>query len=225
MRPATSRWRIEYPELCLGTTANNGDMMYGEWTFMQFLTDEFGADAVRRFWDQLVVDDGFDGLTHFLAQHDTDVAHEVARYRVKNLARDYQLAPKFDATVWLEGTINRVGGWTPPDSGVQELGANYVEFTAPPGVYDIALSGDGKRLELWAVGLTDTDLEAISLGRGGLVDTSRYQRLYLMVFNPEIATDLNNCSSVSYGIKVLPSSGTPTPVDSVWDSRYFEALK
>ncbi len=144
---------------------------------------------------------------------------------MKNLARDYQLAPKFDATVWLEGTINRVGGWTPSGEGVQELGANYVEFAAPPGVYDITLSGDRKRLELWAIGLTNTDLEAISLGRGGRVDTSGYQKLYLMIFNPEIATNLDNCSSTGYGIKVLPSSGALTPVDSIWDSRYFEALK
>ena len=216
---------FEYPELCLGTTAKDGDIMYGEWTFMQFLTDEFGADAVQRFWDQLVVDDGFDGLANFLAQYDTDVAHEVARYRVKNLARDYQLAPKFDATVWLEGTIKRAGGWASPDDGVQELGANYVEFAAPPDVYDIALIGDDDQLELWAIGLTDSDLEAISLGRGGRVDTSGYQKLYLMVFNPQIATNLDSCNSVRYGIKVLPSSGELTPVDSVWNSRYFEVLK
>ncbi len=215
----------EYPELCLGTTAYDGDLMYGEWTFMQFLTDEFGADAVRQFWQQLVVDDGFVGLANFLAQHNTDVAHEVARYRLKNLARDYQLAPKFDATVWLEGTINHVGGWTTPGEGVQELGANYVEFAAPPGVYDVTLSGDDKQLELWAIGLTDTDLEAISLGRGGRIDSSGYRKLYLMIFNPEIATNLDNCTSVSYGIKVLPGSGALTPVDSVWNSRYFEALK
>ncbi len=215
---------FEYPELCLGTSANDGDVMYGEWTFMTFLTDEFGADAVRQLWDSLIDYDSFDGMGRMLATFDTDVPHEAVRYRLKNLARDYQLAPLFDATVWLEDTITAVGSWTPNGSGVQELGANYFDFAAPSGLYDVSLSGDDGQLQLWAVGLTDHDLEAVALGRGGSIDSSRYSKLYLMVFNPQVEADVNDCSYVEYKIKVLAGKGSPNPVDSTWDSTYFEPL-
>jgi hypothetical protein len=218
---------FDYPELCFGTTAEDNSIMYGEWTFMQFLTDEFGDQAVHNLWHQIALYDGFDALEHFLNDNGTDVEQEVARYRLKNLARDYKLAPQFDATVWLENTITDVGEWTYDESGsgVQELGANYFEFDAPPGVYDVELHDENRKLLLWAIGLGPDGLDAFALGRGGGIDTQNYDRMYLMVFNPVYDNDVDDCSYSEYQIEVDPGKGTVNPVDSIWNAEYFEPLK
>lgn len=217
----------DYPELCLGTTAQNESIMYGEWTFMQFLTDEFGKDAVQELWRDLAEYEGFDALDHLLAGYGTTIAHEAARYRIKNLARDYKLAPLFDATVWLENSITAPGVWTYGEngSGVQELGANYFEFRPPRGIYDVELRSRNRRLELWAIGLQKSGLDAIALGRGGGITNTSYERMYLMVFNPVYDNDVEDCSYTDYEISVAPGKGTTNPVDSVWNRTYFEPLK
>jgi hypothetical protein len=218
---------FDYPELCLGTTAEDSSIMYGEWTFMQFLTDELGKDAVHDLWRELVDYEGFDALQQLFDEYGTTISHEAARYRIKNLARDYKLAPLFDATVWLENTITGTGEWTYGESGsgVQELGANYFAFNVPPGVYDVELRGDDRTLELWAIGLQKEGLDAIGLGRGGGFDSSIYQDMYLMVFNPSYDNDVEDCSYTDYQIEVSPGKGTINPVDSVWNRTYFEELK
>lgn len=218
---------FDYPELCLGTTAEDNSIMYGEWTFMQFLTDEFGKEAVHDLWRELADYEGFDALQQLLDRYGTTVAHEAARYRIKNLARDYKLAPLFDATVWLENTITGTGEWTYGESGsgVQELGANYFEFNAPDGVYDVELRGDNRKLTLWAIGLQKDGLDAIDLGRGGGFDSGVYQKLYLMVFNPVYDNDVEACEYTDYQIEVSPGKGTINPIDSVWNRAFFEELK
>lgn len=217
----------QYPELCLGTTAEDYSVMYGEWPFMQMLTDDFGPNAIHELWQNIADYEGFDALEHMLEAHGTDLVHEVARYRIKNLARDYKLAPLFDTTVWLENTITDKGTWTHADgdTGVQELGASYFAFDAPPDVYEVALRGDDHKLDLWAIGVTQDDIQAIDLGRGGGIDTRQYQNAYLMVFNPTYDNDVEDCSATDYSIKVATGKGTANPVDSVWPRTYFEALK
>ena len=63
-------------------------------------------------WKQIADYEGFDAVEHYLETVNTDVPHELARYRIKNLARDYKLAPEFKATVWLENTISGAGEWS-----------------------------------------------------------------------------------------------------------------
>jgi hypothetical protein len=150
-----------------------------------------------------------------------------ARYRIKNLARDYKLAPLFNATVWLEDVITGTGTWTHSDldEGVQELGASYYDFKPEPGIYDVELRNDGRKLELWAIGVTADDLQAFDLGRGGGIDTQPYEKMYLMVFNPTYDNDVDECTSTDYSIRVQEGKGTVNPLDSVWNRTYFSALK
>ncbi len=215
---------LQYPELCLGTVAEDSSIMYGEWTFLQLLTDDFGADAALELWQQAADYEGFEALEKMLEAHGSSVPREAARYRIKNLARDYNLAPLFHATVWLENTITGKGTWTHSDSidGVQELGANYLKFSAPPDVYDVELRGDDHKLELWAIGVTKDRLDAIALGRGGGIDTRSYDEAYLMVFNPTYDNDVEECAATDYSIKVMTGKGTTNPVDSVWNQTYFQ---
>ncbi|HVU13196.1 MAG TPA: MXAN_6640 family putative metalloprotease [Phototrophicaceae bacterium] len=217
---------FQYPELCLGTTAHDNADMYGEWPFMQFLTDEFGKNAVIDLWKQIADYDGFDAVEHYLESVGTDVPHEVARYRINNLARNYKLAPLFKATVWLENSITKTGNWThaSDDDGVQELGASYFVFSPTPGNYDVELRNDQHKLELWAIGVTKDDIQAIDLGRGGGIDTRNYQLTYLMVFNPTYQKDVGDCHSVDYQINVAPGKGTTNPVDSTFSRTYFQPL-
>ena len=218
---------FQYPELCFGTTAEDGSIMYGEWTFMDFLTEHYGDDAVFMLWQAIVEYEGFDAVAHLLDGYGTDVPSFVARYRLNNLARDYRLAPLFNATVWLENTITDAGDWTygSVGSGVQELGANYYEFTAPEGIYDVELNRDDKQLVLWAIGLTEDGLDAIDLGRGGGIDTRGYERIYLMVFNPTYDNDVDDCRYTDYRITVKPGKGTINPVDHTLSRAYFEPLE
>ncbi|MFN8451831.1 MAG: MXAN_6640 family putative metalloprotease [Anaerolineae bacterium] len=218
---------FDYPELCLGTTAEDESIMYGEWTFMQFLTDEFGKEAVHDLWREIADYEGFDALDQLLSGYGTTIPHEVARYRIKNLARDYKLAPLFNATVWLENTITGTGIWTYGESGsgVQELGANYFEFSLPRGVYDVELRSADRHLELWAIGVQKSGLDAFALGRGGGINTNGYERVYLMVFNPTYDNNVDECVYTDYQISVTPGKGTTNPVDSTWNRAYFEALK
>lgn len=215
---------LQYPELCFGTTAEDSSIMYGEWPFMQMLTDDFGKNAVLELWQQAADYEGFDALGQLLAAHGATVPGEVARYRIKNLARDYKLAPLFHSTVWIENTITGKGTWTHSDTinGVQELGANYFIFAAPAGVYDVELREDNHKLELWAIGVTASEIDAIALGRGGGIDTRQYEDTYLMVFNPTYDNDVEECSATDYSIKVMTGKGTANPVASVWNRTNFE---
>ena len=108
---------------------------------------------------------------------------------------------------------------------MQELGANYFDFNAMPGNYDFVLHSDGNILRLWAIGLTADNLEAIDLGRGGGINSSRYDKVYLMVFNPTYDNNVDDCSYTDYHIEVLNGKDTANPVNSVWSRANFEALK
>ncbi|MEO8394603.1 MAG: MXAN_6640 family putative metalloprotease, partial [Chloroflexota bacterium] len=81
---------FQYPEVCFGSDSTDSTLIYGEWPFLQLLTDDFGKDAVMNLWRQIADFEGFDALEHYLRTVDTDVPHELARYRIKNLARDYK---------------------------------------------------------------------------------------------------------------------------------------
>ncbi len=134
MRPATSRWRIEYPELCFGTTdqqrRHDVRRMDVHAVFDRRVRRGRGAAASGI---DLVDADGFDALGQLSGGLRTDIPQTVARYRMKNLARDYHS----------RRSSTRPSGWRTPsaasatgrrrDEGVQELGANYYEFAAPPG--------------------------------------------------------------------------------------------
>lgn len=220
-------YAYQYPELCFGTASDPGDgqLMYGEWTFIQYLVDTFGDDAALSLWHSIGKYEGFEALQNFLITHNSTIPETLALYRIKNIARDYELAPMFDATVWQEATIDSIGRWTYGGSGVQELGANYFGLApADAGVYYAGLVNDGGQLELWAVGVTADNVEAIPLGRGGSVDTSQYDYTYLMVFNPAYHDDINACHYSDYAIDIARSKGDVNSATTQWSALYFEPL-
>jgi hypothetical protein len=220
-------YNYEYPELCFGTTADPGDgqLQYGEWLFLQSLSDVHGMEIVPKLWANIGEFEGFEALEKTLERYGDDIPTAVARYRVQNLLRDYDLAGEFQATVWLENTIDAPGRWTFTGEGIQELGANYFAFSMPPGVYQISLSGDNGALLLWAIGIQGTEAVEIPLGRDGLLSTHGYDYVYLMVFNPVYDEDVNDCTYGSYVLDVRLSSGEGAAATHTWDATNFAPLR
>ncbi len=217
----------QYPELCFGTDNDpgSGQLMYGEWPFIQMLADDYGTEAVIRLWQHIAALDGFDALEATLAEQGATIPQTVARYRLKNLAREYRLAPLFNATVWRENVITGIGRWTYTGRGIQELGANYFEVRLDQGAYYAGLVNDGGRMELWAAGIRDGKLDAMPLGRGGFFDTSGYNHVYLMVFDPTYTNDVSNCVYASYALDVHTAKSGSAISGQRFDALHFEPLR
>ncbi len=216
-----------YPELCFGTTSDpgQGKLQYGEWTFVQTLVDDYGASTILELWSNLAQYDGFEALAHTLDAHNVTIPEAVAAYRIRNLARDYELAPLFHATVWLEQTIDDTGRWTYEGSGIQELGANYFDVSLPAGSYYAGLINDEGALDLWAVGVNGEQVDAIPLGRGGTFNNTGYDSVYLMVFNPNYDEDVNDCTYYDYEIDVRTSKDEAAKPARSWNGRNFAPLR
>src|SRR5690606_6776029 len=219
-------YTFEYPELCFGTENDPGDgqMMYGEWLFIQMLVDMYGNDVLYELWANIGKYEGFEALEHTLDAYGATIPFVLANYRIKNLARDYALAPEFDATVWLENTITDVGRWTFTGQGIQELGANYYRVDVEPAVYYAGMVNDGGALELWAIGVTFEKVEATPLGRGGNFDTSKYEDVYLLVFNPRYG-DIDDCTYYDYDIDLTTAKGVPGEPLISFPATYYERLR
>lgn len=219
-------YAYDYPELCFGTTSDPGDgtLQYGEWTFLQFLQDEYGVDAPRILWEQIALYEGFESIELTIEPFGDDLPTLLARYRAKNLVRDYELAPLFEATVWMEERINDTGRWTYTGAGIQELGANYFGLDVADGTYYTGVTNDGGHLNLWAIGITGDEAHIRSLGRGGIIDTTPYDHTYLMVFNPVYDEDVNDCTYYDYQVDVIVGKGNIGDIDRTWSAEHFEAL-
>lgn len=216
-----------YPELCFGTIDDpqDGLLQYGEWTFVQSLIDQHGDNIVIDVWESFAKYDGFEAIERALAPYNDTLVNAMERMRVQDLARDYALAPEFNATVYLEETITDTGRWTYSGQGIQELGTNYFRVDVDAGEYSAALINDNGDLRLWAIGIIGNTLEATPLERGGNFDTSLYDDMYLMVFNPDYDDDLTDCIYEDYDIEVRPaSSGRVSQPTLTFSARYYEAL-
>jgi hypothetical protein len=220
-------YNYEYPEICFGTTSDPGDgqLQYGDWLFMQSLSDVHGMEIVPKLWANIGEFEGFEALEKTLVRYGDDIPTALARYRVQNLVRDYELAGEFHSTVWIENTINAPGRWTFTGEGIQELGANYFALSMPPGAYQISLSGDSGALLLWAIGIQATEAIEIPLGHGGILDTQGYDYVYLMVFNPVYDENVDDCVYGSYMLDVRLASGQGAAATHTWNATHFEPLR
>jgi hypothetical protein len=214
----------QYPELCYTTLEQDGYLDYGQWTFLQSLADQYGEDFVVGMWENTVEYDGLEVFSLALEAEGSTIPEAVARWRIQNFARAYDLAPLFGATVWLENTIDDTGDWSFNGEGIQALGANYYELDLD-GVYLFKLDGT-ESLQLWALGVTGDQVEAIPLGNEGTFDTSGYDYAGLMVFDSAVPSEPGNCSYSDYEIAVSEgranANGAPT---ITFTAENFEPLQ
>lgn len=203
-----------YPEVCFGVEGDadptGGLLMYGSWLFMDALATTYGDSFPIQLWENIAQYEGWEALEETLKAYNDTVPSALARYHLRNLARDYTMAPEFsDYTVWLENVIGTSGEWTFNGRGIQELAANYYEVTLPPGDYAISVqSRETPELELWALGISGSTAEAFPLGNNGILRTGNHDHLYLVVFNPQYDEDVTNCSYSDYTLSVSPGMGT-----------------
>ena len=216
-----------YPEVCFGGQGEadvSGLGIYGTWLFFEFMQTNLGPDAPFELWNNMIPFDGWDVLEATLSNYGENITSFIAQYHINNLVRDYLFVSDFDdQTVWLEEVITDTGSWTFSGEGIQELAANYFEFSPADGVYDVNLDSRAS-LEMYAIGITGDVGEVFTLGSGGTIDTSGYDITYIMVFNPDYDDDLNECRYIDYDIDVSVGNGTPlTPITTV-DASNFTPL-
>lgn len=195
---------FETPQLCWTTTVEGHD--YGQWTLLQSMADSYGEGLIVRIWENSVERDGFETLQAALDEVDTTIPDVIQRWRAQNYARAYDLAPLFPIAVHHQHTVEREGRWT-LKGGLEQLGANYLGFELD-GRYAITLNGDTS-LEVLALGERNGEVEVIPLGRDGVIDTSGFESMTLMVFNRAMPEAPGQCSDVGYTIEVAPSTRRP----------------
>lgn len=213
---------FQYPEVCFGSP----DTMYGNYLFIQSLVDAHGADIVQHLWQHIAEVDGMQALEDTLAEYDDTVEEAIARYGEQNLVRDYPRTDRFNATEWLENTIDDTGTWTFTGEGIQELGTNYFLVDLRDGRYNAELNGrDARHMGLWAIAIKGDTAEVFQLGNGGTFSTEGYDQVYLMIVNFNYDDDPGDCSyDTRYEIRVSASDGELPEVEQTWDASHFEPL-
>lgn len=210
---------FEAPELCW--TTNTPSFTYAQWTLLQSLADSYGDQFVVQLWQNAVQYDGFETMSRTLAPHNTTIPDVIQRWRVQNFARAYALAPRFNASVHLEGTISRNGRWSPRER-IEQLGAEYVALRLQ-GARTFTLTGGDANLELVGLGRRNGQIEVVPLGRGGVFDASAYQYAALMVFNRAMPTAPGECTGGSYSIRTDDATGTMAAPAYQLSAEHFQA--
>jgi hypothetical protein len=217
-----------YPEICFGGEGAadpiDGFLMYGSWLFIDSLVQEHGDQVPLQLWENIAQQDGWEPLEETLGSYGDTLPQAVARYHAQNLVRDYALAAEFtDFTVWLENIIVTPGEWTFTGRGIQELGANYFEFNLPPGHYRLNVRSKDAPIELWAIMIREGNAVVVPLGNDGMIDTTNYDNVYIMAFNPKYDSDITNCRYADYNITVTQgtSAGSEPGVAYRFNANYF----
>jgi hypothetical protein len=208
----------EMPQICW-TTAESG-FDYAQWTLLQSIADQFGEGIVVEFWENTVDMDGFETMAVSLERAGTTLPDTIRRWRAQNFARDYQLAPLFDATVAVAHTMDAPGRYS-AKGGLEETGANYILLDGMSGQYQVSLDG-AEGLEVVLLGQAGNAVQVIPLGTAGAIDTTGFEQAALMVFNRTLPARPGQCSSTGYALDVSEGSGRmPAPAYS-FSAAHFE---
>ncbi len=207
----------EMPHICWTTSESGFD--YAQWTLLQSIADQYGEGIVVEFWENTVDMDGFETMAVSLESRGTTLPDAVLRWRAQNFARDYELAPLFDATVAVTHTMNEPGRYS-AKGGLEETGANYILLDMS-GQYQVSLDGaDG--LEAILLGQAGDEVQVIPLGTSGAIDTTGFEHAALMVFNRALPAEPGQCSSTGYALDIEAGSGRmPAPAYS-FSAEHFE---
>ena len=208
------------PQYCW-TTSNDG-FDYSQWTLLQSIADVHGEDLIVQVWENSVELDGFETMAAALQSVETTIPDVLERWRAQNFARDYDLAPLFDATVEPRATITEPETWR-SKGGLEELGANYFPLELD-GRFTVSLDGD-PQLALFALGVRDGEVHVVPLGNSGAVDMAGWDYLGLMVFNSAMPAAPGECTDVGYSLTIAPGDAPMRGSAYRFDARHFEPLR
>lgn len=193
---------FETADLCVGATPEDAAFdtrIYAEWLLIDSIARDFGVESILGMWDIIAVEENMNGLYALAESLGTTPQEMVLRMAVRNVLLDYGLAERFGVTVRIEAEIDGEGSVTPFQSGVQELGVDYVQIEAQ-GVYEIAVDGEG--LTLYVVGIDGDDAVVFDLGAGATVDTRDFDDAFVIIFNTTQHEDSAACEFVDWELSV-----------------------
>lgn len=191
------------------------DNWYGQWLFLRFISERYGHATVRAIWEQAVTHDGYGAVGRALAAVGTSLPEVFREYSLALLTRDFEEGDTYPL-LRLEGVAVVDEPFTPVD-GVAQMGADYIEIEASAPV-TIRLEGS---LPGWVVGVRGEEVHLYTLEDGPAgVDAAAFERLYLIVMNPEAALRERHCAFTDYSVQVL-SGGAPQTADEIRGRAYF----
>jgi hypothetical protein len=214
-----------YPDLCIGAQTDKPggqDRVYAEWLLIDSLAQDYGPEAIQRLWQLIAVDEGMAAFYHLLEELGTTPQAVMQRFAIRNLLLDYALRDEFTAQVRVEAIINGVGILYPQQTGVQELGVDYVRV-AKPGVYTLNLNLPNLALVVVGIDWEAGTARLFELGGQGTVDTTPFSDAYVLVLNTAIHDDPAHCTWAGWTLTIADGTGqTPAvPLDTILDATHF----
>ena len=177
------------------------DRWYGQWIFFRYLSERFGHKAVRAIWEHARHLDGYFAIDAALVENGTTLASVVKEFSVALLTRNFEEGEHYP-TVGLEGSTG-LGEFLPAD-GVAQLGADYLSIQAG-GVVTISLRGGA--LEGTVVGLNGDIATLFNMpGNSVTLNTSRFEKLYLIILNPSRALTPEAAVMKTYRVTISPAA-------------------
>lgn len=216
-------------DLCVGAIPEDeyySMRMYGEWLLIESLAQDFGTHTIRRLWELIADREGMDSFYTLAAELNTTPQRIVQRYAIRNLLRDYTLADNFTSRVRVEALIDGPGEIVPRQSGVQQLGMDYLLVTQP-GVYTFEISQPNLTMTAVGVHTKTSEAHVYELGKRGTLDTSPYAYLYIILLNVDMHADSETCNTTDWVLTVSDGRETPATVGAPkrWPAPYFQPAR
>ncbi|WP_394692970.1 DVUA0089 family protein [Hyphobacterium sp.] len=205
------------PGRCWSTSDEGLD--YGQWTLLQSIADVHGNEMIVRFWENAAHLDGLETMDAALREEGSSLNEAVIRWRAQNYALDYDLAPVFNRTVEVSGTISpasRAGS----KGLLEQLGVNFFALDlAEPTTISV---NRGENIGLFVLGQRNGEIQVIPLGSSGTVDPTGWEHLGLMVMNTAMPPAPGECSGERFQLAVTPASGAmPDPAFGFSDRNFI----
>ena len=204
------------PGRCWSTPDEGLD--YGQWTLLQSIADVHGNEMIVRFWENATHMDGLETVDAALQGAGSNLQQAVTRWRAQNYALDYDLAPVFERTVEITGTL----GPSSPDGGknsLEQLGVNYfaLDLTGPTTISVNHTADFG----LFALGQRAGEIQVIPLGQSGTIDPAEWEHVGLMVMNNASPPAPGQCRRDRYRLELSEPGDVRPPAAFRFSDRHF----
>jgi len=202
------------------TRIEDDGRVYGMWIYLQYLAERYNPEIVRAIWEEARFKDSYDALDAVLKPYGTTTEQSFKDFMVSLLTRNFEEGKDFP-TVRLEATVTS-DGFTSSRSdggGIGQLAADFVEFDFF-GTKNIVLNADN--LEGQIIGIKNNQASVFDLARAGItVNADNFDKLYLVIFNPERPSDEASCSISNYSIALSPATNQQAVAQRVETVRNF----
>ena len=216
---------MRFPDVCLG--APSGDPSYdsreyAQWLVIDTIVREYGPDVLHEvIWRAFADEEGIPALYLGLTELGTDPVELMRETAIRNVLLDYELAPFFSETVFVESIVIGPGIYTPRRNGVQQTGIDYLSINVKD-LYRFSIAEEG--LRLYALVIQDAQARLVDLGMSGVVDLRSADEAYLMVVNESIHKSLEECVYDNWKIQAEVVSDASLAVEAgprVWDASQY----